>query len=83
MSGQCFGIAASYAYSDPPYYRKGNGYALAFNVVGFVLTFVQIRLLMRRNAKKLAAANTPEVAALRLLGVEEIQDGHPDFLYYL
>lgn len=83
MSGQLFSIASSYAYSDPPYYHRGNGLALAALVTGFVLLGIQIRLLMKRNKAKVAAQGSAEVAAKRTLGVEEIQDAHPDFMYYL
>jgi len=83
MIAQCFSIASSHAYVDPPYYVPGNSFALAMMVMGFVLSGVQIRLLMRRNKAKVAAQGSVEAAAQRRLGVEEIQDEHPDFIYYL
>lgn len=83
MFGQCFSIASSHAYNGPPYYYAGNGFALGMMVLGFILSFIQIRLLMRRNEAKLAEQGSAEAAELRKLGVEEIQDRHPDFIYYL
>ena len=83
MFGQCFSIASSHAYNNPPYYYAGNGFALAMMVTGFVLSGIQIQLLMKRNQAKVAAQGSAEVAAKRKLGVEEIQDAHPDFIYYL
>jgi len=83
MCGQLFSIASSYAYSDPPTYYIGNGFALGAMFVGFCLSGTQILLLVRRNKKKIAAQGSPEAAINRRLGVEEIQDQHPDFMYYL
>lgn len=83
MLGQCFSIASSHAYSDAPYYTRGNSFILAFMVAGFLLTGVQVVILKRRNIVKVAAQGSPEAAAVRHLGIEEIQDAHPDFMYYL
>ncbi|KAI0121293.1 putative pantothenate transporter [Xylariales sp. AK1849] len=83
MCGQAFSIAASYAYSDPPYYYRGNGFTLGFTALALVLTIVQIKVLKKKNRAKLNNKDSPEAEALRLLHVEEIQEDHPDFMYYL
>jgi len=83
MTGQLFSIASSYAYSDPPYYYRGNGFALAMMATGCILSGIHIRLLIKRNNVKVTAQGSAEAAAKRSLGVEEIQDAHPDFMYYL
>ena len=81
--GQLFAIASAQNYSDAPKYNRGNGLSLAFMVVGLVLTVILIRFLACKNEAKLLAKDTEEAAAARRLGIEEIQDDHPDFMYYL
>ena len=83
MIGQLFSIASSENYSDPPYYYRGNGFALGFMVVGFILTGIFISFLHKKNVAKVAAQGSAEAAAKRSMTVEEIQDAHPDFMYFL
>ena len=83
MIGQLFSIASSQNYSDPPYYYRGNGFALGFMVVGFILTGTFISFLHKKNVAKVAAQGSAEAAARRSMTVEEIQDAHPDFMYFL
>ena len=83
MVGQCFSIASTQNYSDPPYYSRGNGFALGLLVVGFILTGVFMWFLARKNAEKVAAQQSEDAAAKRGMSIEEIQDRHPDFMYYL
>jgi hypothetical protein len=83
MLGQCFAVAGSQNYSDSPYYYRGNGFALGMMVAGFILTGLFMWFLMAKNAAKRAAQGSEEAAAKRGLTIEEIQDAHPDFMYYL
>ena len=83
MLGQVLSIASAHNYSDPPNYYRGNGLTLGTMVLGFVLTGVFIKYLADKNKGKLQAQGTEAAAAARSLGIEEIQDAHPDFMYYL
>ena len=82
MLGQCFSIASSQAYSDPPYYTRGNSIALSAMVVGGFTSGLLSWVFMRCNAKKETAQYTHAAVALRHMSLEEIQDDHPDFRYY-
>lgn len=83
MIGQVFSIASAENYSDPPKYYRGNGVTLGMMVIGLVLTGIFMWYLARRNRMKRQAQGTEAAAAARRLGIEEIQDDHPDFMYYL
>lgn len=83
MVGQCFSIASTQNYSDPPYYSRGNGFALAWLIVGGILTGIFMWFLARKNAAKVLAQGSEDAAAKRGMSIEEIQDRHPDFMYYL
>ena len=50
---------------------------------GVCVSGILIKLLMRRNRKKVLEQDSPEAVEKRALGAEDIQDGHPDFMYYL
>ena len=83
MLGQLFSIASAQNYSDAPKYYRGNGLALGMTVVGFILTAYLIRYIAAKNASKRLAQESDQAAAARQFGVEEIQNEHPDFMYYL
>ncbi|PYI11228.1 putative pantothenate transporter [Aspergillus sclerotiicarbonarius CBS 121057] len=81
--GQCFSIAGSKVFDDPPGYRKGKAFALAFSVLGGVASIGLIGYLRWLNARKMAGRYTPEAAEKRAMTLEEICDDHPDFMYFL
>jgi hypothetical protein len=83
MVGQSMGIASAKIYSDAPLYYRGNGFALGSMVVGILVTAALMGFLTKRNAMKLAAQGLEEAIAKRVLNIEEIQDDHPDFFYYI
>ncbi|KAF2670439.1 putative pantothenate transporter [Microthyrium microscopicum] len=83
MIGQVFAIASQKAYNGPPHYYAGHGFVLGMMVFGVIASGIQIRVLMWKNAKKLATQGSQEAKEKRALGVEEINEEHPDFMYYL
>jgi hypothetical protein len=83
MLGQCMSIASAQVYTDAPLYNRGNGFALSSMIVGFIITAVFMHYLSQINAKKLALQGSEEAAAIRGKTIEEVQDMHPDFFYYL
>lgn len=83
MLGQCMSIASAQVYTDAPLYNRGNGFALSSMIVGFIITVIFMRYLSQLNAKKLALQGSEEAAAIRGKTIEEVQDMHPDFFYYL
>jgi hypothetical protein len=83
MIGQAMSNASAQVYSDAPYYTRGNSFSLAFMILGFILTAAFTWYLARMNAKKLAVQGSDEANDKRGMNIEEIQDEHPDFFYYL
>ena len=83
MIGQAMSIASAQVYSDAPYYIRGNSFSLTFTVLGAILTGVFVWYLARKNAAKSANQRSDEAGAKRSMNIEEIQDEHPDFFYYL
>jgi hypothetical protein len=83
MLGQCMSIASAQVYADSPLYNRGNGFSLSSMIVGFIITAVFIHYLSQLNAKKLSLQDSEEAAAIRGKTIEEVQDMHPDFFYYL
>ena len=83
MIGQAMSIASAQVYSDAPYYTRGNSFSLSFTILGAMLTGVFVWYLARMNAKKLADQGSDKASAKRGMNIEEIQDEHPDFFYYL
>jgi hypothetical protein len=83
MIGQALGIASAKIYSDAPRYYRGNGFALGGMVVGIISTGGLMILLTKKNVAKLANIGSEEAIARRVLTIEEIQDDHPDFFYYI
>lgn len=83
MTGQAMSIASAHVYTDAPYYTRGNSFSLAFTVLGLILTAVFVWHLARINAEKLVNQGSDEANAKRGMDIEEIQDEHPDFFYYL
>jgi hypothetical protein len=81
--GQATSIANAQVYSDAPRYTRGNSFSLAFTALGCILTAAFTWYLARMNAKKLARQGSDEASAERHMTIEEIQDEHPDFFYYL
>ena len=81
--GQCMSIASAHVYADAPLYNRGNGFALGSMIVGFIITAAFMHYLSQLNAKKLALQNSEEAAAIRGKTIEDVQDMHPDFFYYL
>lgn len=83
MLGQCFSIAGTKVYSDPPQYYRGNGFVLGATMVGVVTALGFRFYLQRQNRRKAAEQWTEAAASLRACNVEEIGDRDPDFFYYL
>ena len=83
MLGQTFSIASAENYSDGPKYYRGNALTLGMMVAGLAITAVSIWFLAQKNAAKVRARGSEDAAAARHLGIEEIEDNHPDFTYYL
>lgn len=83
MFGQCFAILGAEIYSDPPHYYRGNGFALGAMVLGIITTLLFRFYLRRRNLRKARDQHTEAAQRMRVLGVEEVGDDHPDFFYYL
>jgi hypothetical protein len=83
MLSQCMSIASAEVYSDAPLYNRGNGFSLGSMVVGFITTAIFMVYLGRLNRNKLARQGSQEAALTRGKTIEEIQDAHPDFFYYL
>ncbi|CAK7224657.1 hypothetical protein SBRCBS47491_005624 [Sporothrix bragantina] len=79
---QCVSIGANQAYNDPPYYRKGQSASLGMCVAGLVFTILT-RLYMQYANKKKLEMPEDEKAVLRVKGIEELGDRHPDFFYTL
>ena len=83
MLGQCMSIASAQVYADAPLYNRGNGFSLGSMVVGFTITAIFMIYLGHLNKNKLARQDSEEAALTRGKTIEEIQDAHPDFFYYL
>lgn len=81
MIGQIFSIVGTQVYSDPPYYYRGNGFALGFMVVGGLAVVVLFFDLQNENAKKRRDTHTDTARELRPCGIEDIGCRHPDFYY--
>lgn len=81
MTGHVCAIAVSFSFHDAPLYFTGKGLGLASSSIAAILAPALIMYLTRQNAKKMANKDTPEAAVLRAKSVEEIYDGHPDFIY--
>lgn len=83
MVAQCFSIAATQIYSDPPTYHRGNGFALGSAIIGFFTCIVLVIRLKHVNRKKKEAADSDTANRLRALSVEELGNEHPDFYHFL
>jgi hypothetical protein len=81
--GQAFAILEVEIFGDPPNYYPGKGFALAGTTAAALVTPLSQLYLKRKNAQKLSNQDTEEAAAKRGLGIEEIGDDHPDFMYWL
>jgi hypothetical protein len=62
-------------------YTRGNSFSLAITGLGCTLAAAFTWYLARMNAEKLAGSD--EASAKRHMTIEDIEDEHPDFLYYL
>ena len=83
MVAQCFSIAATQIYSDPPTYYRGNGFALGSAMVGFCTCVVLVLRLQHLNRQKKGAAESDANNRLRSLSVEQLGNDHPDFYYFI
>jgi hypothetical protein len=83
MFGQAFAIVGTQVYSDPPYYHRGNGFALGAAVLGICASLGLCLLLHKLNTQKRQNPDLATAARQRTLGLEDICDGHPDFFYQL
>lgn len=81
--GQSFSVLEIEIFGDGPNYYPGKGLAFAGTAVAALVTPLFQLYLKRKNAQKLENQHTQEAAAKRALGIEEIGDDHPDFLYWL
>ncbi|KAJ5414610.1 hypothetical protein N7509_001237 [Penicillium cosmopolitanum] len=78
---QIFAICGTQAYSDPPYYRKGNASALGLSCISLVLS-LGLRWYFGAANKTKASEQFEEYAcSQRQKGLEELGDKHPDFFY--
>jgi hypothetical protein len=82
MIGQCFSIAATQLYSDPPRYFRGNGFAVGSTVFAACFILGLHYRLELKNRRKRDAVDSDAAREARLLGVEECGNKHPDFLFY-
>ncbi|KAI0479429.1 MFS general substrate transporter [Xylariaceae sp. FL0804] len=78
---QLFAISGTQAYSDPPYYHKGNSVALGLSAVVIVSALILMWYLSFMNRKKAAAQTSDPNRGLSQQSVDEIGDKHPDFMY--
>ncbi|KAK4501512.1 hypothetical protein PRZ48_007321 [Zasmidium cellare] len=83
MIAQCFSIAGTEIYSDPPFYCRGNGFALGSAVVGLSACVVLVFRLKRANRKKREAADSDVARQMRLCSIEELGNDHPDFYHFI
>jgi hypothetical protein len=83
MIGQTMGIASAKAYRDAPRYKRGNGFALGGMLIGVVGTGSLMVFLKKKNVAKFDNQGSEEAIARRTMTIEEIQDNHPDFFYYI
>ncbi|KIH89331.1 hypothetical protein SPBR_07064 [Sporothrix brasiliensis 5110] len=79
---QCVSIGANQAYNTPPYYHKGQASSLALCCVGLLFTVLTRLYLQHENRRKRSMSEEAR-AALRVKGIEELGDRHPDFFYTL
>ncbi|CAJ2512058.1 Uu.00g076830.m01.CDS01 [Anthostomella pinea] len=78
---QVFGICGTQAYSDPPYYRKGNAAALGLSVMIIVASLALrwwLSYLNRQKGSQLSSSPTHEMSQQ---SIEDMGDKHPGFLY--
>ncbi|KAJ5260497.1 hypothetical protein N7478_012102 [Penicillium angulare] len=78
---QIFAICGTQAYSDPPYYRKGNASALGLSCVSLVLSLGLRWYFSAVNKTKASEQFSEDARSQRRKGLEELGDKHPDFLY--
>ncbi|KAJ5984538.1 hypothetical protein N7481_006637 [Penicillium waksmanii] len=78
---QIFAICGTQAYSDPPYYRKGNASALGLSCVSLVLSLGLRWYFSAVNKKKATEQFSEYACSQRRKGLEELGDKHPDFFY--
>lgn len=81
--GQAFAVLQVEIFGDKPNYYPGKGFAFAGTAAAALVTPLFQLYLKRENARKSANQHTEEAAAKRGLGIEEIGDDHPDFMYWL
>ncbi|KAK0701308.1 hypothetical protein B0H67DRAFT_98210 [Lasiosphaeris hirsuta] len=81
MTGHICAIAVSFGFRDAPNYFTGKGLGLASSAIAAIVAPALIMYLKSQNTRKLANKHGPEAAILRGKSVEEIYDGHPDFMY--
>ncbi|KAJ5595467.1 uncharacterized protein N7459_001675 [Penicillium hispanicum] len=81
--GQSFSILEVEIFGNRPNYYPGKGLALTGTVAAAVVTPLFQLYLKQKNRQKLANQDSEEAAAKRGLGIEDIGDDHPDFIYWL
>lgn len=78
---QLFAICGTQAYSDPPYYRKGNASALGLSCLSLLLSLGLRWYFSVVNKTKTAELFSERACSQRRRGLEDLGDKHPDFFY--
>jgi hypothetical protein len=80
--GQSFALLGAEIFNDAPKYYRGKGLSLGAMVVGAIVTVVFLLYLRHLNDRKRRNQDSEEAAEQRVLGVEDVCDDHPDFIYW-
>jgi MFS family permease len=78
---QLIAMAGSFAFTDPPYYRKGLGASLGMVAMTGVVSVLLMVYLRAMNARKTREQRTEKAAELRDKSIEEVGNNHPDFFF--
>lgn len=82
MFGQCFALLGAEIFNDAPKYYRGKGLSLGAMAVGAIATVLFLFYLRHVNDRKWRNRDSEAAAEQRVLGVEDVCDDHPDFVYW-
>ncbi|KAJ8103705.1 putative pantothenate transporter [Lipomyces tetrasporus] len=80
--GQSFALLGAEIFNDAPKYYRGKGLSLGSLVVGALATILLMFYLRYANDRKRRNQDSEEASKKRALGMEEICDDHPDFMFW-
>jgi MFS family permease len=78
---QLVAISANFAFSDPPYYRKGLFVSLGMVAMSGLMAGLQWLYLRNRNIMKMKQQHTRDASRYRDMSIDVIGNDHPDFLF--